>query len=832
MAGNGRSLPHLFVHERGERRPYARRGGGPEHVPSSPHRADPSAHARRLLAELESVRTAAATLDEDRRKRALEDCAGTFIDVIVQPNRDLKLSSLEDARFGIEIANVIEIDDGLVRATVFVPDGKLSILESKISAFARSADDESPRNLPLVTSIEEIRLARARSFWTDSGRDFPSDPGTHVWEVWIRNAAAVDRFRTQAAALGVALSTRAFRFPERTVLMARATVAAMTASAELLDSIAELRRPPELHLEFLGLDAELEHDLAASLVARVRAPPAGSPTVTILDTGVDVGHALLHGGLAPADAHTCFGTDVRDASPGGAHGTGTAALSLWGEDLAEALASSTAVALSHSIESVKIVPSAGANEPDEFGAVTAEAIDRVEIAAPNRARVFAMAVTAETSREAEPTSWSAAIDSLAAGARGENDCARLIIVSAGNVEPEDDAARYPAANHLAAPEDPAQAWNSVAVGAYTAHTRILDPTYSRWQALAAEGGLSPASTTAITWLSLADAPIKPDVVCEGGNFGCEIDAGTPTRLDDLGVLTARARTPGSSRVLGRVHGTSPATAMAAHLAARIRAEYPSVWPETIRALLVHSCRWTPAMVESFADEPTGRARLARMLRCYGYGVPDLRRALHSAKDALTLVVESELQPFDADETGNVAPRWMNLHALPWPSDALEKLGDERVSMRVTLSYFVEPNPGKRGVGNANHLPILGRARYPSFNLRFDVKTATETPAAFEARVSKAAGPRTTESDASEWDVGALRHRGSLHSDTWRGSAVDLASKDTVIVYPTSGWWRFRKDPAVYKRMARYSLVVSIETIGVDVPTDIYTPVANVVSVQT
>ena len=32
----------------------------------------------------------------------------------------------------------------------------------------------------------------------------------------------------------------------------------------------------------------------------------------------------------------------------------------------------------------------------------------------------------------------------------------------------------------------------------------------------------------------------------------------------------------------------PATAQAAHMAAQIYAEYPGIWPETVRALMIHS----------------------------------------------------------------------------------------------------------------------------------------------------------------------------------------------------------------------------------------------------
>lgn len=74
------------------------------------------------------------------------------------------------------------------------------------------------------------------------------------------------------------------------------------------------------------------------------------------------------------------------------------------------------------------------------------------------------------------------------------------------------------------------------------------------------------------------------------------------------------------------------------------AEYPKLWPETVRALLVHSCRYTPTMTACF-DGLTRRRRAEALVRCFGYGVPDLERSRYSARNELTLVLEREIQPF-------------------------------------------------------------------------------------------------------------------------------------------------------------------------------------------
>lgn len=73
-----------------------------------------------------------------------------------------------------------------------------------------------------------------------------------------------------------------------------------------------------------------------------------------------------------------------------------------------------------------------------------------------------------------------------------------------------------------------------------------------------------------------------------------------------------------------------------------------------------------------------------------------------------------------------------------------------------------------------------------------------------------------------------RHRGSIHSDIWRGTAADLADRQHIAVYPVSGWWKERYYMDRWRRDARYALVVSIHAPEVEV--DLYTPVRTQVGI--
>ena len=80
------------------------------------------------------------------------------------------------------------------------------------------------------------------------------------------------------------------------------------------------------------------------------------------------------------------------------------------------------------------------------------------------------------------------------------------------------------------------------------------------------------------------------------------------------------------------------------MAAQILADRPSIWPETVRALIVQSAEWSDAMLTHLPVQPK-KNDYRILLRRYGYGVPNLARAIRSNEKDVTLVVEREITPF-------------------------------------------------------------------------------------------------------------------------------------------------------------------------------------------
>lgn len=310
----------------------------------------------------------------------------------------------------------------------------------------------------------------------------------------------------------------------------------------------------------------------------------------------------------------------------------------------------------------------------------------------------------------------------------------------------------------------------------------------------------------------------------GGNAGYQAANNSTLELPELLLLSTHADF--NNGVFGTFGGTSPAAALAARFGGQIISEYPELAPESVRGLIVHSAEWTNAMKASVpAEQKNKRDQGNFLLRTVGYGVPNLRRAVACMNSRATLIAECEIQPFKM-EKGEIVFNHMHLHEMPWPVKELQKHSQEKVAMRVTLSYFIEPNPGTRGTSHF---------RYPSCALRFKVSSPGQTAEDLTAVVSKVAADEFQKANrvhvggtTDGWVLGQSCFRGSVHSDIWEGTAADLLSMRNIAVYPVTGWWRTRPSHHRADSRLKYSLIVSLESEN---PTlDIYSEIETVIKV--
>lgn len=747
--------------------------------------------------------------------------AGFYLEFELPASQAPLLDKLEDRRgkqhIELVAAHPAQAPDKIA-ATVFVPADKRDSFLKKVEAYrTKQTKGGKPQNEPLVASINTVRLAHARSFYTDAPDFFPAAGQNVWWEVWLRPGTR-DIFEHAAQALNAVIRPHFVSFAERDVLLALAAPETMGSIIANTDAVAELRLARDTPAVFMEMTPDEQIAWSDEMAERVVAPPGDAPAVCVLDSGTTRNHPLIRPALDAGDQQTWDGAASIEDTGGigyGGHGTQMSGMALYG-DLVPVLNGNGPIELAHRLESVKILPDHGSNDPDLYGHITASAIGRAEVTAPQRPRAVCLAITAEGDHwRGRPSSWSAALDDLAYGAGTEQ---RLIVVSAGNIRDTIPSHDYINRNDVTPIESPAQAWNTLTVGASTEKINIVSAGYNGWQPMGAAGDLSPRSRTSVTWQQ--EWPIKPDLVLEGGNLGIDPANGHGDDIDDLALLTT-FRHP-NQRAFTTTGDTSAATAQVARMGAQILADRPALWPETVRALLVHSAEWTPAMRQHLPATPSQTDKRT-LIRRYGYGVPDLGRARRSLSNDVTMVIESTVQPYEGHGS-TVKTKDMRFHDLPWPADALEALGQQLVQMKITLSYFIEPNPGERG--------WTKRHRYASHGLRFAVKRSEEKLTAFRSRINVDAREADQSYAAAGNDAGwffgsRLCNRGSLHSDIWEGTAADLASRHAVAIYPTGGWWREKPALQRAERQVRYALVVSLRA---PVPVDLYTPINTAVGI--
>jgi hypothetical protein len=753
--------------------------------------------------------------DDSRMAVAAVDRRGAYIEFVSEPGFDLVFESLEDIRSGVRLRNVRRVGDPQETiATLFVPNEKRGLFLRKLTEYElKQTTRGRPRNQDLVEGISGIRACLLGSFWNDDELLIPGFDASPI-ELWIGSDddAAVERVDAILRQLDISRVQGAILFPERSVILCIANHSQLERLIELSDDIAELRLNKKSAAFYEQLDNREQTERARGLLARVVVDTRSNVSVCILDTGVNRGHMLLAPIMAEADLHAVdpsWGSADHDG-----HGTLMAGAVAYG-DLLEALASRGPVRLTHAVESAKILPPPpAANQSHLWGFVTSQGIHRAEIQRPDRRRVMCLAVTSEDSRDrGRPSSWSAALDQMASGSLDNRQ--RLLVVSAGNVRDSSSWLNYPSDNRTNEIHDPGQSWNAITVGSSTEKTLITDESLAGYRALAPAGGLSPYSTTSMTW-ETRKWPIKPEVVCEGGNVAVGPN-NSVVKADELQLLST-SHIPQTAQ-FGIFEATSASSARVAWIAAQIQSMYPEAWPESVRGLVIGSARWTEALKSQFLSNGK-RAEYAYLVRVCGYGVPDLARALYCAANSLTLISQAELQPFDHRRKSYVTNE-MHLYRLPWPTEVLQELGATAIEMRVTLSYFIEPSPAEIGWEH--------RYRYASHGLRFQMNGPGETEEEFLRRINREAREEgetaDTEGPGDRWLIGKARDVGSIHSDLWRGTAADLSQSHLVAVFPIGGWWKERPHLGRWNRRCRYSLIVSIEPPALAREIDIYTPVA-------
>jgi hypothetical protein len=177
-----RDRPHLLLRNNGVREPY-RRPNQIITLPGLPTRQR-ATHAEAL------AQAVGQALEAARQQIAARDAAmavgtpGFYLEVQLPSSERAGVDLLADRRQHMEVVAVREPEQpgDPLRASVFVPARAENYYLRKIETY-RTSNTRSgrPRNEPLVSRIDTVRLATARSLFTDEARFFPQQANERVW---------------------------------------------------------------------------------------------------------------------------------------------------------------------------------------------------------------------------------------------------------------------------------------------------------------------------------------------------------------------------------------------------------------------------------------------------------------------------------------------------------------------------------------------------------------------------------------------------------------------------------------------------------------------------
>ncbi len=705
------------------------------------------------------------------------------------------------------------------RVLVMLTEGAISDFIKKVEKYLlEETKSGNPKNELLIANIAEIQQATLRAFWTDEP-EIPFPETENVWwEAWFRKSeTGIDQLITNLDELGIQSSPAILQFPEHIVRLIKGTAEQLSSSLILLDNLSELRKPQEIADFVLNESYREQQEWVRDLKTRANISlNENSVVICLLDSGVNK-HPLLEDVLSNDRIYTIREDwGVNDGEDNGGHGTPMAGLAVYG-DLHDALDTPENIEILHGLESFKIYNPASETDPELYGSVYEYACASPIAINPFNPRVFCLSVTNNYFKlNGRPSSSSSSIDQIAFGEVLDPPQKQLILVSGGNVY-INHRDEYPKLNKNESVQDPAQAYNTITVGSYTRKDHLDTTEWPGWEVLGQNGAMAPSNSTSLIWEN-KKWPNKPDIVMEGGNMGINPENGKTDMKDSLQLLSTSKS--GDVRPFTSFGDTSAAVALASKMAAELRTAFPDFWPETIRALMIHSADWTEAMKSEF--DLSKKSNYQGLIRTVGYGVPVLRKALKSANNSLTLISQNQIQPYILEKgSQNVKYNQYHLYELPWPREVLmNEVGAADAKLTVTLSYFIEPNPGNRQY--SSHFS------YHSHELDFKLIKPGETLEEFQKRISAATREDNEDLDTSgeEWELGQNSRKGSVKKDFAISSGADLATQHTIAVYPKNGWYKLRKALKKYDQSVRYSLIVTIETDESTV--DLYTPVYNMI----
>lgn len=467
-----------------------------------------------------------------------------------------------------------------------------------------------------------------------------------------------------------------------------------------VEIVKEIDRPPQPAFERTA-----DYNLPISDFPEVVSPPEDNSGILVIDSGIQRGHPLIAPVLGEAEV---FPDAKRQFIKGGAddvngHGTNVAGIAIYGD--VENCIKQRSFDPTVWLFSARVTNDDNKYDEDLLVETQLDQVIRAFVEQYPNCKVINISLgnADQIYRDGlKQFRLAAKIDEIAYQYQNKNI---IFVISAGNAFYEEAKSNeqlrtdYPnyLLNDSARIIDPATSAISLTVGSLSfGRGSITEPSDVRRQAIAKLRGYpSPFTRTGFG----VDGMIKPDVVDFGGDLVLDLNyrenLGLPKTnvLSDnvAGVSVLTLSKDYYSSLFHICSGTSFAAPRVANLAAQLFTKYPDASSNLIRALIVNSAvlpKEIPPEFQGKGKNPPSE-QLKKQLAIYGYGQPELQRAMYSAENYVVL----------SEDNISIKVGSFHIYEIPQlPPDFFEVKGTRILSITLAFDPPTRPTRGDSYLG--------------------------------------------------------------------------------------------------------------------------------------
>ncbi|MFN8417250.1 MAG: S8 family peptidase [Cytophagaceae bacterium] len=417
-----------------------------------------------------------------------------------------------------------------------------------------------------------------------------------------------------------------------------------------------------------------EHsNISDEIRSEIIPPDDTAPSICVIDSGIMESHILLAPAINPLESksYVTGDTSTADQVRSNGHGTKVAGAILYPTIIPK----DGTYKLETKIQNARILDSQNRISEEEFAPALMEKI--VNEFHP-RARIFNLSVNENSSYQGtHMPELAASIDKLT------HEKNLLFIVSSGNIRSQsnnndlpgikehlDSGKNYPdfLFEDSSGVANPGVSYFAITVGSISKYN-YEDEDY---ECIAGEDKISPFSRVGLGMWNC----IKPDVVEFGGDLirhktTNQIKTHSDTSPELVNSTLYNAPAWGKDSV-----GTSFATPKVSYIASSLQKELPDHSALMYRALIIQSAR----LPSHCFNNPT-----LNDIRCFGYGVPDVNKAIDNFHQRITFLKE-----------GSIGAKKADIYKINIPQELRGEGKNFKLLVEVTLTFTAKTRLTRKG----------------------------------------------------------------------------------------------------------------------------------------